>query len=76
MGDKQYSSQTITSYMYLSSEVEELIDEDFYLVEEDGIDVRVQFMSNQLFHVLLYLRTELLIVAHKELQQMSDKSEK
>ena len=58
---------------YLSHVVEELFDEGFDLVEENGIEGGCHFVADQLFDMLLDLGTELLVGAQQQPQQMTHK---
>ena len=59
---------------HLPSGVEEFVDADLDLVKETWVEGRVQLMTHQFLHMLLNLRSKLLILKYQELQQVADES--
>ena len=55
----------------LSHVIEELFDEGFDLIEENGIESGGHFVADQLLDVLLNLRAEFLVGAEQQPQQMT-----
>lgn len=70
-----HSFQWINKPSYLARGIEKFIHKHLDLIKEDGIDVWVELMPNQLLHMFLYLRSKLLIVADQQLQKLPNEPE-
>jgi len=63
---------TKKSLRHLAGCVEELVDICLAAVKENWIDVRIEFVSNELLDMFLYLRSKLLVVTDQQLQQLTN----
>lgn len=60
----------------LSWWVKEFVDAYFDLVKQYWVYGAVEFMSDKLFDMFLYLRSKLLVITYEKLQQVTDKSKR
>lgn len=57
---------------HLARRIEELVNECLTSVKQNRVDVRIQLVPDELFHMLLNLWSKLLIVTYQQLQKLSN----
>jgi len=62
----------LSTTKYLQRCIKEFVNVCFASVKQDGIDMRIQFMTNKLLYMFLYLRSKLLIAADQQFQKLTN----